>query len=208
MLREETFAGGSGVMAGGGTSHSEAHWQGRGESLGPVLCPASPTVCSLKPPVRWSDEQTVVRLGMTGSGAVVAHLLWEQEVGGSSPPSPTQLCCRGRRAASPIVEGHDHDAVHVADLRRERRDPRVRGLPGGRPGALGRRDDDPEHPLARQPALESSSGRGVGLSDPHLLYEREPPRSTGRRVTPPGCGRAPIRRPPRPGWSPARRSPR
>ena len=25
----------------------------------------------------------------TGSGAVVAHLLWEQEVGGSSPLSPT-----------------------------------------------------------------------------------------------------------------------
>src|SRR5215213_6128400 len=27
--------------------------------------------------------------GSPGSGAVVAHLLWEQEVGGSSPPSPT-----------------------------------------------------------------------------------------------------------------------
>jgi hypothetical protein len=25
----------------------------------------------------------------TGSGAAVAHLLWEQEVGGSNPPSPT-----------------------------------------------------------------------------------------------------------------------
>jgi hypothetical protein len=27
----------------------------------------------------------------TGSGAVEAHLLWVQEVGGSNPPSPTSL---------------------------------------------------------------------------------------------------------------------
>jgi hypothetical protein len=38
---------------------------------------------------------------VTGSGAVVAHLLWEQEVGGSNPPSPTMLPTTvDRRAAT------------------------------------------------------------------------------------------------------------
>lgn len=31
-----------------------------------------------------------VRSGHPGSGAVVAHLLWGQAVGGSNPPSPTR----------------------------------------------------------------------------------------------------------------------
>ena len=36
MLRETTFAGGSGVKLGGGTQHP-THRQGRGTCLGPVL---------------------------------------------------------------------------------------------------------------------------------------------------------------------------
>jgi hypothetical protein len=34
--------------------------------------------------------QASLTLGSPGSSAAVAHLLWEQEAGGSNPPSPTQ----------------------------------------------------------------------------------------------------------------------
>ncbi len=37
---------------------------------------------------RWSN---LVPTQETGSGAVVAHQLWELAVGGSNPPSPTDL---------------------------------------------------------------------------------------------------------------------
>ena len=85
------------------------------------------------------------RIEAPGSGAVVAHLLWEQEVGGSSPPSPTPPVVRWctTRGCSSMAEPQTSNLM----TRVRFPSPALKGIPPGSPRGSARRMTAPITPV-------------------------------------------------------------